>query len=232
MLPNIKKLLLIFTFIFTSLNAFAENEFKIITLQHRFASDILPIIRPLVGDYGTATGTDNYLFLRASPERMRDIEATIAQIDIARINRKITVNTSSNNQTQRESISTSGEVKIGRVIIGNNQRELPNNGQVNIENNQRDSKQAANQFLNVLDGQQAFIKVGQIVPFTQDWVTITRRYVQINKTTDWREITTGFAVRVRTIGGSTGKTVINTVELEITPRITKLNSQGNIDFEA
>ena len=40
---------------------------------------------------------------------------------------------------------------------------------------------------------------------------------------DWREISIGFAVRPRTIG--------NEVELEITPRIAKLNGQGFIDFE-
>ena len=58
-------------------------------------------------------------------------------------------------------------------------------------------------------------------------MTITRRYIQIDKTTDWHEITTGFAVRPRTIGDANNKQV----ELEITPRIATLNSQGFIDFE-
>ena len=81
--------------------------------------------------------------------------------------------------------------------------------------------------MSVLDGQRAFIKIGQIVPFTQEWVTITRRYIQIDRTTDWREITTGFAVRPRTIGRPEN----NQIELEITPRIAKINSQGFVDFE-
>ena len=35
-------------------NALAEIEFKMITLQHRFASDLLPTILPMVGLDGTA----------------------------------------------------------------------------------------------------------------------------------------------------------------------------------
>ena len=51
--------------------------------------------------------------------------------------------------------------------------------------------------------------------------------MQIDRTTDWREITTGFAVRPRTVVNPKEKQV----ELEITPRIAKLNGQGFIDFE-
>lgn len=52
---------------------YAETEFKIITLQHQFADNLLPIIPPMVGADGTATGMQNQLILRASPDRMREI---------------------------------------------------------------------------------------------------------------------------------------------------------------
>ena len=212
--------------VFTSLStsiAFAETEFKIITLQHRFASDLLPIIEPMVGADGTATGMNNQLILRAAPERMREIDRTVAKLDVTRVQRKITVNTNNNIQTQRDRIEASGKVKAGKVTIGNDPRAKPNSGNVDIESNSSNTQQNSSQFLNVLDGERAFIRVGQVVPFTQEWITITRRYIQIYQSTDWREITTGFAVRPRTIG--------NAVELEITPRIAKLNNQGFIDFE-
>jgi len=92
-----------------------------------------------------------------------------------------------------------------------------------VERNRNNAQKNSSQFLNVLDGERAFIQVGQSIPFTQDWITITRHYVQIERATDWRNITTGIAVRPRTIG--------NQVELEITPRIASLNNQGMIDFE-
>lgn len=215
-------LLLISCSVFTKITS-AETEFKIITLQHRFASDLLPTIEPMVGADGTATGMNNQLILRAQPERMREIEETVAKLDAARINRKITVKTSNNTLSEQQRVEARGAAKVGKVTVSNDRRAKPNAGRVEVENSSSNSKQNSNQFISVLDGERAFIRVGQIVPFTQEWVTITRRYVQIDRTTDWREISTGFAVRPHTIG--------NQVELEITPRIAKLNSQGYIDFE-
>ena len=62
----------------------------------------------------------------------------------------------------------------------------------------------------------SFSMCGKIFPFTQESVTMTRRYIQVDRITDWLEVSTGFAVRPRTIG--------NQVELEVTPRIASLNS--------
>ena len=218
---TMKKIL--FVLLLFSLPAIAETEFKIFTLQHRFASDLLPTVSQMVGADGTANGIDNQLIIRAQPERMREIETLVTQMDIARINRKISFNTSNTLQSQSERAEASGKVKMGKVTVGNDRRAKPNTGNIDIENSSSNIKQNSNQFINVLDGERAFIRVGQIVPFSQEWVTITRRYIQVDRFTDWREVTTGFAVRPRTIN--------NTVELEITPRIARLNNQGYVDFE-
>ena len=214
---------LLFALLMMSFSAFAETEFKIITLQHLFASDLLPIVEPMVGADGAANGMNNQLIVRAAPERMREIEVIVAKLDVARVNRKITVKASSYVQTQQERTEASGAVNVGKVTVASDRRAAPNTGRVELDRNSSNSTQNSNQFVSVLDGERAFIRVGQSVLFTQEWVTITRRYVQIDRTTDWQEISTGFAVRPRTVG--------NQVELEITPRIAKLNSSGYIDFE-
>lgn len=224
-LNNLKKLFLLMLLFCT--NSFAETEFKIFTLQHRFASDLLPFVEPMIGPDGSANGIDNQLIIRAQPERMQEIETLVSKMDTARINRKITVSTSSNIQSQNERVEATGSTRVGKVVVGNNTRmpnsTRPDNSRIDVERNSRNTQQNSNQFINVLDGERAFIRVGQLVPFTQEWLTITRRYVQVDRFTDWREITMGFAVRPRTIG--------NEVELEITPRIARLNNQGFIDFE-
>jgi hypothetical protein len=201
----------------------AETEFKIITLQHRFANDLLPVIAPMVGADGTATGMQNQLILRASPERMLEIEATVEQLDTARVNRRISVSANNDNLLQQDRMDATGKVKVGKIILGNDTTSKPNNVNIDIASITSKTQQMSSQFLNVLDGERAFIRVGQAVPFTEEWITITRRYAQIERTIDWQDVTTGFAVRPRTIG--------NQVELEITPRIAKLNNQGFIDFE-
>lgn len=214
---------LAFSLALISAPVLAETEFKIITLQHRFANDLLPTITPMVGLDGTATGINNQLILRAQPERMREIEAIIEKLDAARVNRRITVSNSLQQDSQSSNIEASGTVRAGNVTISNTRRTQRNGGNIVIERNTSSTRQTGNQFISVLDGERAFISSGQIVPFTQEWVSITRRYVQIERVTDWREVTTGFAVRPRTIG--------NQVEVEVTPRISSTNQQGFIDFE-
>ena len=205
-----------------SASVLAETEFKIISLQHRFASDLLPTIAPMVGLDGTATGMNNQLILRAQPERMREIEALIEKLDAARVNRRITVSNNLQQDSQSSTFDASGTVRSGNVTISKSRRMQNTGGRLIVERNTSSTRQTGNQFINVLDGERAFISSGQIVPFMQEWVSITRRYVQIERLTDWREVTTGFAVRPRTIG--------NQVELEITPRISSMNQQGFIDF--
>lgn len=206
----------------------AETEFKIISLQHRFANDLLPTIAPMVGLGGTATGIDNQLILRAQPERMREIEAVIEKLDAVRVNRRITVSNSVQQNNQSATTEASGTVLLetgrsGNVTISNTKHRQINGGNIVIERNTSSTRQTGNQFISVLDGERAYISSGQVIPFTQEWVSITRRYVQIERVTDWREVTTGFAVRPRTIG--------NQVEVEITPRISSINQQGFIDFD-
>lgn len=220
-----KKIILIL--LLMSFSAFAETEFKIITLQHLFASDLLPIVEPMVGDDGAANGMNNQLIVHATPERMSEIEAVVAKLDVAHVNRKITVKTSNIVQTQQQRVEAGGTVKVGKVTVANDRRAKPNSGHVDVESNSTNSNQNSNQFVSVLDGERAFIRIGQIVPFTQEWATISRRYVQIERTTGWQEISTGFAVRPRTVGIPSEKLL----ELEITPRIARLNNQGFIDFE-
>lgn len=128
-----------------------------------------------------------------------------------------------NQNSQNSRIDANGKVQIGKVTIGNNRHAKPNSGNIYMEETTKTTQQSSSQFLNVLDGELAFIRVGQYVTFTQEWIVLTSRFTQVDQITDWQEISTGFAVRPRSIG--------NQVELEITPRIARLNTQGTIEFE-
>jgi type II secretory pathway component GspD/PulD (secretin) len=217
---------LIFIFgICLACHANAATEFKIITLQHRFAEEILPVIRPLVGNEGTASAMQNNLIIRTSPANMAEIEQIISTLDTARQNLKITVNRNKNLSSSGNSSDVSGRKRIGNVAIetGGSRRIIRDGVTLNIENQQSRSNIGNTQFIQVIDGEKAFISVGQSIPYTQEWVALTQRYVTAQRTTQFVTIDTGFAVRPRTIG--------NQIELEITPRFSQLNQSGAIDFE-
>lgn len=216
-----KKIFLILCMI--SCQAFAQTELRIFTLQHRFAQDLYAAISPLIDENGTVTGMNNQLIVRATPAQLVEIESVIAQLDVPRVNRRITVQSQQDQQSTFDNTQISGNVRRGRVIIGNAPNAAPNSGRVDVIRNEQQSARSSQQFLQVVDGERAFIRVGTLVPFSQDWVVLTKRYAQITRTTDWVEVSTGFSVRPRTIG--------NQVELEITPRISNGYGQQSIDFE-
>ena len=206
------------------LQANAETEFKIITLQHRFAEEILPAIKPLIGDDGTATAMQNNLIIRTSRNNMAEIEQLINSLDSVRQNLKITIRRNTNNDIGQSRTEIAGRRRIDNVTVQTGGRGInkQNGLALNIENYHSKSNVSNEQFIRVADGEQAFILVGQSVPYTQEWISLTHRYLGIQRSTAFVNIDTGFAVRPRTIG--------NQVELEITPRFSQLNRNGLIDF--
>jgi type II secretory pathway component GspD/PulD (secretin) len=200
----------------------AADQFKMITLQYRLAQDILPMIEPMVGPTGSARAIDNHLLVSTSPDRLSQIEAIINQLDVARKNVRITVNHASDIQAEQRGVGVTGRGRVGNVEIITKRGARDG---INIDLQDRNSTYSSmgSEFLTVVDGERAFIRVGQSVPYTQRWVYLTNRYINIQQTVEFQDITTGFAVRPRYIGDQ--------VELEITPRIARLNQSGFIDFE-
>ncbi|PPC94561.1 MAG: nodulation protein NolW [Methylotenera sp.] len=204
--------------------AFGITELKVITLQHRFAEDLIPTIEPMIGPDGTISGYQNQLIVRANPQNMAEIEKLVATLDAVQKNLKISVSRSAFDNSENSNLSVTGRKRFGDIEVGT---RYPGNQQgARVDIDQRESRRFNDslQHITVMDGREAFISVGEIVPFTQEWVTLTRRYASIQKTTEFVDVTTGFAVRPRSLG--------EVIELEITPRIKQLNSSGFIDYES
>jgi hypothetical protein len=205
-------------------SAHAITELKIITLQHRFAEDLIPTIEPMIGADGTISGYQNQLIIRANPQNMAEIEKLVATLDAVQKNLKITISREASDSRDSSELSVSGRKRFGDVEVGT---RYPNNQQgARVDIDQRESRRLNDslQHITVMDGREAFIAVGEIVPFTSEWVTLTRRYASVQSTTEFVDVTTGFAVRPRSLG--------DVIELEITPRVKQLNRNGFIDYES
>jgi hypothetical protein len=205
-------------------SAQAITELKIITLQHRFAEDLIPTIEPMIGADGTISGYQNQLIIRANPQNMAEIEKLVATLDAVQKNLKITISREASDSRDSSELSVSGRKRFGDVEVGT---RYPNNQQgARVDIDQRESRRLNDslQHITVMDGREAFIAVGEIIPFTSEWVTLTRRYASVQSTTEFVDVTTGFAVRPRSLG--------DVIELEITPRVKQLNRNGFIDYES
>lgn len=205
----------------------AETVFKVIDLKYQMAQYLLPTLQTLVGNDGVVTGLNNQLIIRVDSSRMPDVEKAIAALDKIRHNLKITVDYASTKRNQQDDTSVQGDVKIGSFIISNSRRLPQNTAQMDVERNIGNMSDQNREFINVLEGERAFIRTGQIVPYTQEWVLLTRHYIQAQQTTEFRDISTGFSVSARSVGDESN----SEFELEIMPHIASLTSSGYVDFE-
>ena len=204
----------------------APTQFKMVTLQYRFAHDVLPVIESMVGPEGKVSALDNHLMITATPDQLAAIEQVIAKLDVARKTMRITVSHDDVMSAERSAAGVSGRGRVGDVTVGvgpNARRSQDNEVNVDLDQRSRRYSTSGSQFVSVTEGEQAFIRVGQSVPYTQQWLSLTQRHVHIQQSTQFQDITTGFAVRPRSIGTQ--------VELEIMPRIARPGSNGVVDFQ-
>jgi len=202
-----------------------QAEFKMITLQHRLAQDLLPTVQSMVGEGGTASAVDNTLIIRTTPDRLSAIEQTIASLDVTPRNIRIEISHDSSlaSQDSRANISGRGRIGHGEVIVGN---APPRDPGIRLDLGQGSERLQSHgsEFVTVMDGARAFIRVGQSIPYTQQWALFTQRYAEAVQSTEFQDITTGFAVIPHYSGDE--------VEVEIMPRIAGISSNGIVDFEA
>jgi len=208
-----------------TLQSHAANDFKIFTLQHRFAEEVLPTVQAVIGNHGTASAIQNQLIVRTDSKTMAEVEQTIATLDTARENFTISVKRQNNVTGTSRNTAIKGRTRIGNVAIqtGNDARSGRDGIQIGLEDNQTSSRQSSQQFIRVTDGAPAYISVGESIPYTSEWVMLTRRYAVRQVSTEFVDIGTGFTVRARSIGSQ--------VELEITPTFSSLQQNGRIEFE-
>jgi type II secretory pathway component GspD/PulD (secretin) len=203
--------------------AWAENQFKIITLQHKFGEDLLPVLQPLAGANGAISASGNNLFVDVDAARMPVIEQAVARLDVESRMFGIRVDRSDEQHNASTGADVSGRIG-NRVRIERSGTPRSSSGvDVHVDSRTTTTRSRSSEYLNVMDGAPAFIAVGQSVPFTEIWTSYMQRYAQVRQMVQYRDIVTGFSVVPRAIG--------NEVELQITPRIASHSGDGVIEFE-
>jgi len=65
----------------TALPAWAQGALEVITLQHRTADQVIPVLQPLLDAGGALSGQYNQLIVRTSPANLAQIRQVLASID-------------------------------------------------------------------------------------------------------------------------------------------------------
>lgn len=172
---------------------------EVVPLRHRTAAQLLPLIQPLVAQPGTVSGFQGDLVIRTSRSNLAEIKKVLGALDRAPRRLSITVRHDASVDRSADGGPLRGDaVASGPRVYGTQALALDRHAQR----------------LQVDEGSEATIHVGQFVPVTSR--RTVRRLIggrvrdDFEETVDYREVSTGFMVRPRLVG--------NTVTLEMTPQ--------------
>jgi len=147
--------------------ASADYPIEVIQLKSRPLEEILPVIRPLIGADGAATGMGNSLVLKAAPEHVREIRKLLLEID--RPPRRLLITVSK----QGDSVRGSSGYTVGADIrAGDGQISINSPGhavdetraRVRIQDSNDQRTRTSGQKVQALEGRSAFIASGSRIP--------------------------------------------------------------------
>ncbi|MBI5751699.1 MAG: hypothetical protein HZA59_06080 [Hydrogenophilales bacterium] len=224
-----KRFFLLFLLTSASALVFAQDSVEVIVLKYRTAEQLIPLVQPLVGKEGAVTGMQNKLIVRATASRMKDVKSVIAGLDTAPRKLMITVrqNVAREALEQEASVFSRGRMTIPetgtegglKVEAGGGSNRI--GGKVVSTRDLEDSRDT--QRIQVLEGNHAFIRAGQSVPYTTQTVIQNGRHVTVTEGTTYRDVTSGFYVVPRISGEQ--------VILEINPQRNTVGASGSVNIQ-
>jgi type II secretory pathway component GspD/PulD (secretin) len=192
-----KSFLLLLWFIVPA--ALAQGSLEVISLRHRTADQVIPVLRPLLEPGGALSGQFSQLFVRASPENLAQIRAALEAIDRPLRRLVISVRFDSTQDSARRGVEADAR--------------LSNRGSsatVRIEDSRASRGEQVDQRIQVLEGGRALISSGESRPLRQRQVVRTPGGAIVTDSTTIQDASTGFEVVPRLSGGN--------VFLEIAPQ--------------
>lgn len=179
------------------------NELEVINLKHRSAEELLPIIRPLLGEDEMVSGMNFQLIVRASTRNMAQIRQLLDSIDTLPRNLKITVMQDVDSETVARLTELSGTVGLGRnahLLVPDATGQVKNGVNARIISTRSLEDDKKTQQIRVLEGNRALVRSGQSVSVPQRQVVQTQWGTQVIETTQNRDVSSGFYVLPRVNG--------------------------------
>lgn len=227
----------LFLLLALGLAAADSSVLEVVPLKYRQAEEVLPLVRPFLAKEGAISGMQNQLIIRTTPSNLAQIKQILASIDTVPRRLRITVK----QDVERAEETGSGEVS-GSVSLGDKARvTVPGSGEARglvVERRSgedvvrgrvlatRDlSSEKNTQQLEVLEGNPAFIRVGESLPVPSRTVVQTPRGARIVEGIEFRDVTTGFYVLPRVSG--------DRVTLKMSPQREAPGAQGagSVEFQ-
>jgi len=186
---------------------------EVITLKYRTADQVIPVLKPLLAPGGTLSGMQNRLVVRTTPQNLAELRQVLDSIDGAPRRLLISVRQDAAGAEARSEAELSGSIGTGDVratVPGSGSSEGGNavirRGDNHVKGRALSSRSAGTdrsvQTLQVMEGGEAWIQVGQSVAVQGGSFTIMPLAANVTQSTQYRDVGTGFRVRPRVSGQS------------------------------
>ena len=191
------KIFLLILALFASPMLSAQQVIEVIELKSQIPQNIVPVIRPLLGQGATVTSMNNRLILKAEPNQIDDIRKLINQLDRPPQRLLIEISHDGSHRGQQSDFDVKGRI----ITTGNNR--------VNVQIKERSTRNQfdANQMVQATEGYPALINYGQVIPYREHHIEAYGHRVRKQSFTSFEDATSGFYVVPRLSG--------NRVSLEI-----------------
>lgn len=146
----------------------ADYPIETIELKARTLDEVLPVVRPLVGADGTATGMGNYLVIKAAPERVREIKAMLANVDTPPKRLIIFVSDQLNFGGSQSGYSASADIEAGDGRFTLNSPRHHGDGssaRVDLYGKGVDQARSSSRRVQAVEGRPAWISSGARLPY-------------------------------------------------------------------
>ena len=177
-----------------------QGTLEVISLRHRTADQVIPILRPLLEPGGVLTGQYNQLIVRTSAANLAQLRAALEAIDVAARRLVISVRFDSAQDASRAGIEADARIS-----------NRGTRADVRIEDSRSARDERVDQRIQVLEGGRAVISSGASRPVREQQVLrMPGGGAVVTETVAIQEAATGFEVIPRLSG--------STVHLEIAPQ--------------
>lgn len=175
-------------------NNMLQKKLEIIELQHRNASEVLPVIKPLLANDERLSASRNQLVIRASSATIDEVKRIVSKLDKPLRMLNITVRYSRRAQNQQHEASLSGSAGI-KYDAQKKETEPKVNINTKITSTTSNEHDISTQNVQVIEGNWASIHTGQLTPETSSSVNISGFNTSIQTRKQYRKSGSGFRVK-------------------------------------
>ncbi|RDH44189.1 secretin N-terminal domain-containing protein [Zooshikella ganghwensis] len=214
--------LLVTLLLISRLSIAAALQTYTIDMRHRLADELVPILQPLVAPGGAVTSYNNVLIIKTTAKNFQQLQQTVKKLDTPIRQLLISVSSDSSVVYAERGIEADVDVRVGDVTIRTGDRHAASDQVVIHHGTQRRQDQGIQQ-VTALEGQAAFIQVGQEVPVHER----TQWPGHIEQRSSYKKVSQGFYATVRLSGND-----LATIQLEAQNNRLARNNSGNIDINS